>query len=97
MTTDFLTIAKQALAERLIGEDFEKSVSLRIKEIGNLIIKGDTAEISDDRADCAIIADQPTFEKILKGELNPMKAAMFGKLKIAGDAKTAMKFGGLFG
>ncbi|SFI81719.1 SCP2 sterol-binding domain-containing protein [Celeribacter neptunius] len=97
MTTDFLSIAQAALADRLKGEHFEKSVSLRIKEVGNLVIKGDTAEISDDRADCAIIADQPTFEKILKGELNPIKAAMFGKLKIAGDAKTAMKFGGLFG
>lgn len=97
MTKDFLDIAQAALAERLKGENFEKSVSLRIKEIGNLIIRGDTAEISDDRADCAIIADQPTFEKILAGQLNPIKAAMFGKLKIAGDAKTALKFGNLFG
>ncbi|TNE66319.1 MAG: SCP2 sterol-binding domain-containing protein [Rhodobacteraceae bacterium] len=97
MTKDFLDIAQAALTERLKGENFEKSVSLRIKEIGNLIIRGDTAEISDDRADCAIIADQPTFEKILAGQLNPIKAAMFGKLKIAGDAKTALKFGNLFG
>lgn len=97
MTADFLAIAQTALAERLEGEDFEKSVSLRIKDVGNLMILGKTATISDDRADCAIIADLPTFEKILKGELNPMKAALFGKLKITGDAKTAMKFGALFG
>nr|WP_321509591.1 SCP2 sterol-binding domain-containing protein [uncultured Celeribacter sp.] len=97
MTHPFLETAQAALAERLKSENFEKSVSLRIKDIGNLKIFGSQAEISDDRADCAIIADQPTFEKILDGKLNPMKAAMFGKLKISGDAKTAMKFGGLFG
>ncbi len=97
MTTEFLAIAQTALAERLEGEDFEKSVALRIKDVGNLVILGNAANVSDVRADCAIIADQPTFEKILKGELNPMKAALFGKLKITGDAKTAMKFGALFG
>lgn len=97
MSQDFLTVAQTALQERLKGEWFETTVSLRIREIGNLRIAGDTAEISDERADCAIIADQGTFEKILAGALNPMKAAMFGKLKIAGDAKTALKFGALFG
>lgn len=97
MTHPFLTTAVEVLTERLKTENFEKSVSLRIKEVGNLVIHGNGVEISDARADCAIISDQESFEKILKGELNPMKAAMFGKLKIAGDAKTAMKFGGLFG
>ncbi|AJE47244.1 SCP2 sterol-binding domain-containing protein [Celeribacter indicus] len=95
--TDFLTLARAALAERLKGENFEKTVSLRIRDVGNLLISGDSAEISDARADCAIIADQASFEKILAGELNPVRAAMFGKLRIAGDAKTAMKFGALFG
>ena len=97
MTHPFLEIAKAALLQRLESENFEKSVSLRIKDVGNLVIFGQGVEISDARADCAIMADQESFEKILAGTLNPMKAALFGKLKIAGDAKTAMKFGAMFG
>lgn len=94
---EFLETAKTALLGLLQDADFDKSVSLRIKDVGNIIISGQSAEISDERADCAVIADQGTFEKILDGSLHPMKAVMFGKLKITGDAKTAMKFGALFG
>ena len=96
MTTSFLDQASAVLRGKLQTEYFEKSVSLRIKDVGNLIIFQDTVTPSDDKADCAIIADQETFEKILNGTLNPMKAAKFGKLKIAGDAKTAIQFGALF-
>ena len=94
---DFLTTATEALNARLTGHDFTKTVSLRIKEWGNIVISGAQAEISDARADCAVISDRDTLEKILAGELHPMKAILFGKMKIAGDAKTAAKFGSLFG
>ncbi|MEJ2021854.1 MAG: SCP2 sterol-binding domain-containing protein [Maritimibacter sp.] len=97
MDTAFLTLAQSALTERLKDAFFEKSVSLRIKDVGNLLIIGSEASISDARADCAVIADQETFEKILAGTLHPMKAVLFSKLKITGDAKTAMQFGALFG
>lgn len=97
MTDTFLETARTALIERLKGHDFDTTVSLRIKDIGNLLISGDRAEISDDRAGCAIISDRATLEKILDGTLHPMKAILFGKMKVAGDMKTAAKFGGLFG
>jgi putative sterol carrier protein len=93
---DFLSTAKDALLERLAGEDFVKSVSLRIKDIGNIVISGCDARISDDHADCAIFSSQETLTQIMEGTLNPMKAVMFGKLKVKGDAATAMKFGSLF-
>lgn len=94
---DFLSTAKDALLERLKGENFVKSVSLRIKDIGNIVISGSDARISDDQADCAIFSSQETLTQIMEGTLNPMKAVMFGKLKVKGDAATAMKFGSLFG
>jgi putative sterol carrier protein len=95
--SDFLTLAKDALLIRLQTENFEKSVSLRIKDIGNIIIFGSDAQVSDDQADCAIFSSEETLTQILAGTLNPMKAVMFGKLKVKGDAATAMKFGSLFG
>lgn len=95
--SDFLALAKDALVTRLTNETFEKSVSLRIKDIGNILISGSDAQISDVQADCAIFSSQDTLTQILEGTLNPMKAVMFGKLKVKGDAATAMKFGNLFG
>ncbi|SEK97630.1 SCP2 sterol-binding domain-containing protein [Pacificibacter marinus] len=95
--SDFLALAKDALVTRLTNETFEKSVSLRIKDIGNILISGSDAQISDAQADCAIFSSQDTLTQILEGTLNPMKAVMFGKLKVKGDAATAMKFGNLFG
>ncbi|WP_417257292.1 SCP2 sterol-binding domain-containing protein [Celeribacter sp.] len=97
MSDPFLDMAKTELLARLKEVNFETSVSMRIKDVGNIFILGHDATISDDRADAAVIASQETFTKILHGTLHPMKAVMFGKLKIAGDAKTAMKFGSLFG
>ena len=93
----FLETACVALNERLKGQNFEKTVSLRIKETGNIFISGSDAVVSDERADSAVISDQVTLQKILDGGLHPMKAILFGKMKIAGDAKTAAKFGSLFG
>ena len=94
---DFLYTAQNELLTRLVGEDFAKSVSLRIKDIGNIVISGADARISDDQADCAIFSSEKTLTQIMNGSLNPMKAVMLGKLKVKGDAATALKFGNLFG
>jgi hypothetical protein len=45
----------------------------------------------------SIKATQADFQKILAGELNPMMAAMTGKLKLEGDMGFAMKLTKLFG
>ncbi len=44
-----------------------------------------------------IKASSADFQKIMAGELNPMMAAMTGKLKIEGDMGFAMKLSKLFG
>jgi putative sterol carrier protein len=45
----------------------------------------------------SIKASQKDFEKLMSGELNPMMAAMTGKLKLEGDMGFAMKLTKLFG
>lgn len=47
-------------------------------------------------ADCTISVSQQDFERLLKGELNPMGAVMSGKIKIKGDMSLAMKLQTLF-
>lgn len=96
MTQVFIQTVLAALNDRLAAQPLDKTVSLRIRDIGNIRIERDTATVSDEHADCAIIADQATFQKILDGQINPIKAAMFGKLGIKGDAGTALAFGKLF-
>ena len=97
MNDPFLERMLDDLNGRLAGQGLDVSVSLRVAETGNILISGQVAEISDARADCAVIGDADTFAAVMDGTLSPMKAVMFGKLKIAGDAGAAMKFGGLFG
>jgi putative sterol carrier protein len=44
-----------------------------------------------------IKASQADFQKIMSGEMNPMMAAMSGKLRLEGDMGFAMKLTKLFG
>jgi putative sterol carrier protein len=44
----------------------------------------------------SLAASEGDFVKIVRGELNPMMAAMTGKLKISGDMGFAMKLTSLF-
>jgi putative sterol carrier protein len=45
----------------------------------------------------AIATSSADFLKLVNGELNPMMAAMTGKLKVSGDMSFAMKLTSLFG
>lgn len=50
----------------------------------------------DKNADCTIKMSLESFEKMMKGNLNPMMAFMGGKMKIDGDKGVAMKLASLF-
>lgn len=45
----------------------------------------------DSEADCTITTTLETLAKMKSGDLNPMMAAMSGKVKISGDMSLAMK------
>jgi putative sterol carrier protein len=47
-------------------------------------------------ADCTILTNEETFERIVAGEQNPTTAYMTGKIKIKGDMGAAMKLQNLF-
>jgi len=47
-------------------------------------------------APCTVVIGLDNFEKLLKGDLNPMMAFMTGKMKIEGDKAVAMKLASLF-
>jgi len=49
---------------------------------------------NDDKdADCVLQVTIADLQKMAAGELNPMTAFMFGKLKVKGDMGVAMKIG----
>ena len=54
---------------------------------------GNTNVVSQDDgdADCTITTSLDTLVKMKSGDLNPMMAAMSGKVKISGDMNLAMK------
>ena len=51
----------------------------------------------DKDADCMISTSGDNFQKLFKGELNPMMAVMTGKVKVKGDMGVAMKLKSLMG
>ncbi|MCU0468949.1 MAG: SCP2 sterol-binding domain-containing protein [Arcicella sp.] len=66
-------------------------------DAGNIFIGGDGAVSNEDAAaDCTIKVSQSDLEGLMSGDLNPMTAFMFGKLKIDGDMGVAMKLKELF-
>lgn len=50
------------------------------------VVSGD-----DKDADCTITTTAETLMKVKSGDLNPMMAAMTGKIKISGDMSLALK------
>jgi putative sterol carrier protein len=64
---------------------------------GNIHITSDgQVTNNDDAADCTIAVSQSDLQGLMSGDLNPMTAFMFGKLKITGDMGVAMKLQSLF-
>jgi len=75
------------------GADAGLGASLRFdfKGAGVIRIDGGSVTNEDMPADCTITVSKDNFEKLAKGELDPMKAFMTGKLKVNGDMSVAMK------
>lgn len=91
----------QELTEKISGLAAQKGgVGNSIKFAtgdGNIHIAADGAVTNDDAdADCTIGVSSSDLADLMSGELNPMSAFMFGKLKISGDMGVAMKLQSLF-
>ena len=64
---------------------------------GNIFInpKGEVSN-EDGDADATLKMDADDLARMMTGDLSPMTAFMFGKLKISGDMGVAMKLQSLF-
>jgi putative sterol carrier protein len=66
-------------------------------DAGNIFLTANGVVSNEDTAaDCTIKVAQTDLEELMSGDLNPMTAFMFGKLKIDGDMGVAMKLKDLF-
>jgi hypothetical protein len=66
-------------------------------DAGNIFLTANGVVSNEDTAaDCTINVVQTDLEELISGDLNPMTAFMFGKLKIDGDMGVAMKLKDLF-
>lgn len=64
---------------------------------GNIVIGRDGTVTNDDiESDVTIGISAKDLGKLMTGDLNPMTALMFGKIKIEGDMAVAMKLQSLF-
>ena len=93
MTVHDLTNALKARADGMPTIDASLKLDLRGEGIIHVDSKGDKNIITNDDkpADCTISMKLATFEKLRKGDLNPMMAVMTGKIKISGDMSLSMR------
>lgn len=77
------------------------SIKLNLKGEGIIHVNshGEKNVVSNEDlpADCTVSITPKNFQKLIKGDLNPMMAVMMGKIKIEGDMSVAMKLKDLFG
>jgi len=86
LTTQLTQMAEKspnALGGSILKFSFPEGV-VRIDENGKV-------SNEDKEADCTISSSLSDLQKIISGDLNPMSAVMFGKIKIKGDMGVAMK------
>ena len=77
------------------AEPIGATVKFDFGDVGQVFVDGtgdsNVSSNEDNDADCVLIMDVETYQKLKDGELNPMMAVMGGKVKIKGDTGIAMK------
>lgn len=66
--------------------DFGAQGSVLIDAKAGKVVEGD-----DRDADCTIVVDMDTFQRIRRGEIDQTSAMMQQKVRVMGDMNTAMK------
>lgn len=64
---------------------------------GAITIRDGAVALEDGAADCTIHISRENLVKLMAGDLNPMTAFAFGKIKVSGDMGLAMKLGKVLG
>ena len=99
MTLEEATIKVTRKAETHGGK-FGEKVNFDFKGAGSIHLDDTVSPakvvLEEVEAPCTVVMELDNFEKLLKGDLNPMMAFMTGKMKVEGDKAVAMKLASLF-
>ena len=85
------------IARGLEKRPVEDSFKFDCGEDGAITIRDGGVVLADEPADCTIHISRANLVKLMAGDLNPMTAFAFGKIKVSGDMGLAMKLGKVLG
>lgn len=94
--SDFIQKVINGFNKNLTGKDMDASFKFVFPE-GTVFVDKDGAREADDAAECTLTMKSDVFTGMLKGEVNPAKAFMLGKIKVSGNLMQARKLGDLLG
>ncbi|NIZ09641.1 SCP2 sterol-binding domain-containing protein [Pseudooceanicola sp. HF7] len=85
------------IARGLERRTLENSVKFDCGADGAITVSDGAVQLADAPADCTVHISRKNLVKLMAGDLNPMTAFAFGKIKISGDMSVAMKLGKVLG
>lgn len=99
MSVQELTTLLKSRADEAPIMDLSIKLNLKGEGFVHVNSKGEKNVVTNEDlpADCTVTVSPKNFQKLIKGDLNPMMAVMMGKLKIDGDMSVAMKLKDMFG
>ena len=98
--SDRINEAVEALNRRIRPEGMEGMAMFVVTGEGVIVIDQNGARPGapgDDSADVTLTATAEVFEDIVRGDMDPAKAYLTGKMGLAGDIGAAMKLGRILG
>ncbi|MCY4151931.1 MAG: SCP2 sterol-binding domain-containing protein [Aestuariivita sp.] len=90
--SEILNQAVAKLNKKFVAENLPGTVKFEIAAIGTIVLDNKGARIGEESTDVTLRANQDTFLTLLRGDLDPMKAYLSGKLQIDGNTKIAIQF-----
>ncbi|MBR9761990.1 MAG: SCP2 sterol-binding domain-containing protein [Rhodobacteraceae bacterium] len=85
------------MARGLQKRPIEDSYKFDCGEDGAITLRDGAVTLADEPADCTIHISRENLVKLMAGDLNPMTAFAFGKIKVSGDMSLALKLGKVLG
>ncbi|MCT8160852.1 SCP2 sterol-binding domain-containing protein [Pseudoruegeria sp. SHC-113] len=94
--SEFIQKVINGFNKNLSGKEIDASFKFVFPE-GTVFVDENGAREEDAPADCTLTMKSEVFTGLIKGEVNPAKAFMLGKIKVSGNVMKARKLGELLG